>query len=93
MICWVLPPRISSTSYRMPLMPVPGRCSGWQSSGGAKPCMYRVPVHRDGGGRARGAERFYAGLRAGLETLEGLDGCEAFTLLELDADNTGATVE
>ena len=39
------------------------------------------------------AERFYAGLRAGLETLEGLDGCEAFTLLELDADNTGATVE
>ena len=38
-------------------------------------------------------ERFYAGLRAGLETLEGLDGCEAFTLLELDADNTGATVE
>ena len=30
---------------------------------------------------------------AGLETLEGLDGCEAFTLLELDADNTGATVE
>lgn len=55
--------------------------------------MYRVPVHRDGGGRAPGAERFYAGLRAGLETLEGLDGCEAFTLLELDADNTGATVE
>ena len=39
------------------------------------------------------AERFYAGLRAGLETLEGLDGCEAFTLLRLDADNTGATVE
>ena len=27
------------------------------------------------------------------ELLEGLDGCEAFTLLRLDADNTGATVE
>ena len=28
-----------------------------------------------------------------VELLEGLDGCEAFTLLRLDADNTGATVE
>ena len=37
-------------------------------------------------------ERFYAGLPCRAETLEGLDGCEAFTLLELDADNTGATV-
>ena len=36
---------------------------------------------------------FMPGCGAGLETLEGLDGCEAFTLLELDADNTGATVE
>ena len=32
-------------------------------------------------------------LEKGLELLEGLDGCEAFTLLRLDADNTGATVE
>jgi predicted metal-dependent hydrolase len=32
-------------------------------------------------------------LEKGLELLEGLDGCEAFTLLQLDADNTGATVE
>ena len=39
------------------------------------------------------AEEFYKGLEAGLEQLEGLDGCEAFTLLRLDADNTGATVE
>ena len=39
------------------------------------------------------ADRFYAGLEQGLEQLEGLDGCEAFTLLRLDADNTGATVE
>ena len=39
------------------------------------------------------ADRFYQELRQGLESLEGLDGCEAFTLLQLDADNTGATVE
>ena len=39
------------------------------------------------------AEEFYKGLEVGLEQLEGLDGCEAFTLLRLDADNTGATVE
>ena len=39
------------------------------------------------------AEGFYKGLETGLEQLEGLDGCEAFTLLRLDADNTGATVE
>ena len=36
-----------------------------------------------------GAEKFYDSLEQGLETLEGLDGCEAFTLLRLDADNTG----
>ena len=39
------------------------------------------------------AEKFYSKLEKGLELLEGLDGCEAFTLLQLDADNTGATVE
>ena len=39
------------------------------------------------------AEKFYSKLEKGLELLEGLDGCEAFTLLRLDADNTGATVE
>ena len=37
------------------------------------------------------AEKFYTKLEKGLELLEGLDGCEAFTLLRLDADNTGAT--
>ncbi len=31
---------------------------------------------------------FQAGKR--LELLDGLDGCEAFTLLQLDADNAGA---
>ena len=40
-----------------------------------------------------GADAFYTRLEQGLEALEGLDGCEAFTLLRLDADNTGATVE
>ena len=40
-----------------------------------------------------GAAEFYRKLEQGLEALEGLDGCEAFTLLRLDADNTGATVE
>ena len=39
------------------------------------------------------AEKFSSKLEKGLELLEGLDGCEAFTLLQLDADNTGATVE
>ena len=80
--------------YRMPLMP-----GSREVFGLAKQCGAQA-VYVSGAGstvmavaeRAE-AERFYAGLRAGLETLEGLDGCEAFTLLELDADNTGATVE
>ena len=80
--------------YRMPLMPGSREVFGLAKQCGAK------AVYVSGAGstvmavaeRAE-AERFYAGLRAGLETLEGLDGCEAFTLLELDADNTGATVE
>ena len=80
--------------YRMPLMPGSREVFGLAKQCGAK------AVYVSGAGstvmavaeRAE-AERFYAGLRAGLETLEGLDGCEAFTLLELDADNAGATVE
>ena len=80
--------------YRMPLMPGSREVFALAKQCGAK------AVYVSGAGstvmavaeRAE-AERFYAGLRAGLETLEGLDGCEAFTLLELDADNTGATVE
>ena len=80
--------------YRMPLMPGSREVFELAKQCGAK------AVYVSGAGstvmavaeRAE-AERFYAGLRAGLETLEGLDGCEAFTLLELDADNTGATVE
>ena len=39
------------------------------------------------------ADAFYAGLEEGLAALEGLDGCEGFTLLRLDADNDGAAVE
>ena len=39
------------------------------------------------------AEKLYAKVEKGLERLEGLDGGEACTLLRLDADNTGATVE
>ena len=70
--------------YRMPLMPG-SRAKAVYVSGAGSTVMAVAE-------RAE-AERFYAGLRAGLETLEGLDGCEAFTLLELDADNTGATVE
>ena len=80
--------------YRMPLMPGSREVFALAKQCGAK------AVYVSGAGstvmavaeRAE-AECFYAGLRAGLETLEGLDGCEAFTLLELDADNTGATVE
>ena len=80
--------------YRMPLMPGSREVFALAKQCGAK------AVYVSGAGstvmavaeRAE-AERFYAGLRAGLETLEGLDGCEAFTLLRLDADNTGATVE
>ena len=80
--------------YRMPLMPGSREVFGLAKQCGAK------AVYVSGAGSTvmavaerPEAERFYAGLRAGLETLEGLDGCEAFTLLELDADNTGATVE
>ena len=80
--------------YRMPLMPGSREVFALAKQCGAK------AVYVSGAGSTvmavaerPEAERFYAGLRAGLETLEGLDGCEAFTLLELDADNTGATVE
>jgi len=80
--------------YRMPLMPGSREVFALAKQCGAK------AVYVSGAGSTvmavaerTEAERFYAGLRAGLETLEGLDGCEAFTLLELDADNTGATVE
>ena len=60
---------------------------------GARRCTSRRRQHRDGCGRKANAEKFYSKLEKGLELLEGLDGCEAFTLLRLDADNTGATVE
>ena len=79
--------------YRMPDARFPGGVRAGKAVRGKGRVCIGCRFHRDGGGRAPGAERFYAGLRAGLETLEGLDGCEAFTLLELDADNTGATVE
>ena len=70
---------------------------------------YRIPLAKECGALAvyvsgagstvmavaerSGADAFYTRLEQGLEALEGLDGCEAFTLLRLDADNTGATVE
>ena len=80
--------------YRMPLMPGSKEVFDMARLCGAK------AVYVSGAGSTvmavaekANAERFYSKLEKGLELLEGLDGCEAFTLLRLDADNTGATVE
>ena len=90
MTCWALPPRISSTSLPdAPDARFPGGVRAGKAVRGKGRVCIGCRFHRDGGAERAEAERFYAG----LETLEGLDGCEAFTLLELDADNTGATVE
>ncbi len=61
---------------------------------GAKACMCPVQAARSWQWQKRPRPRSsIPKLEKGLELLEGLDGCEAFTLLQLDADNTGATVE
>ena len=80
--------------YRMPLMPGSKEVFDMARLCGAK------AVYVSGAGSTvmavaekANAEKFYSKLEKGLELLEGLDGCEAFTLLRLDADNTGATVE
>ena len=80
--------------YRMPLMPGSKEVFDMARLCGAK------AVYISGAGSTvmavaekAEAEKFYSKLEKGLELLEGLDGCEAFTLLRLDADNTGATVE
>ena len=80
--------------YRMPLMPGSKEVFDMARLCGAK------AVYVSGAGSTvmavaekADAEKFYSKLEKGLELLEGLDGCEAFTLLRLDADNTGATVE
>lgn len=80
--------------YRLPLMPGASQVFALAKQCGAK------AVYVSGAGSTvmavaekSQADRFYQELRQGLESLEGLDGCEAFTLLQLDADNTGATVE
>ena len=80
--------------YRMPLMPGSKEVFDMARLCGAK------AVYVSGAGSTvmavaekADAEKFYSKLEKGLELLEGLDGCEAFTLLQLDADNTGATVE
>ena len=80
--------------YRMPLMPGSREVFDMARLCGAK------AVYVSGAGSTVmavaekvEAEKFYSKLEKGLELLEGLDGCEAFTLLQLDADNTGATVE
>lgn len=80
--------------YRLPLMPGAAEVFAIARECGAK------AVYVSGAGSTvmavaerADAERFYAGAERALERLEGLDGCEAFALLRLDADNTGATVE
>lgn len=80
--------------YRMPLMPGSREVFELAKRCGAK------AVYVSGAGSTvmavaerGGAESFYSSMQAGLEALEGLDGCEEFTLLRLSADNTGATVE
>ena len=80
--------------YRIPLMPGSKEVFALAKECGA------LAVYVSGAGSTvmavaerSGADAFYTRLEQGLEALEGLDGCEAFTLLRLDADNTGATVE
>jgi homoserine kinase len=80
--------------YRLPLMPGAKEVFAIAKEHGAK------AVYVSGAGSTvmavaerSDAEAFYTGVEKALEQLEGLDGCEAFTLLRLDADNVGATVE
>ena len=80
--------------YRMPLMPGSKEVFDMARICGAK------AVYVSGAGSTvmavaekADAEKFYTKLEKGLELLDGLDGCEAFTLLRLQADNVGATVE
>ena len=80
--------------YRIPLMPGSKEVFALAKECGA------LAVYVSGAGSTvmavaerSGAEEFYQRLEQGLVALEGLDGCEAFTLLRLDADNAGATVE
>lgn len=80
--------------YRLPLMPGAKEVFAIAKEHGAR------AVYVSGAGSTvmavaerAGAAAFYDGVEKALESLEGLDGCEAFTLLRLDADNTGATVE
>ena len=75
--------------YRMPLMPGSKEVFDMARLCGAK------AVYVSGAGSTvmavaekANAEKFYSKLEKGLELLEGLDGCEAFTLLRLDADTT-----
>ncbi len=80
--------------YRMPLMPGSKEVFDMAKPvrGKGRVCV-RCRQHRDGGGRKGRCRKSLPSWKRGLELLEGLDGCEAFTLLRLDADNTGATVE
>jgi homoserine kinase len=80
--------------YRLPLMPGAKEVFAIAKECGAK------AVYVSGAGSTvmavaerADAERFYSSAEKALERLEGLDGCEAFTLLRLNADNVGATVE
>src|SRR5699024_6586421 len=80
--------------YRIPLMPGSKEVFALAKECGA------LAVYVSGAGSTvmavaerSGADAVYTRLEQGLEALEGLDGWEAFTLLRLDADNPGATVE
>ena len=80
--------------YRLPLMPGAKEVFALAKECGAK------AVYVSGAGSTvmavaerADAETFYARMEQGLEALEGLDGCEGFALLRLDADNRGAVVE
>ncbi len=80
--------------YRLPLMPGAKEVFALAKECGAK------AVYVSGAGSTvmavaerADAETFYTRMEQGLEALEGLDGCEGFALLRLDADNRGAVVE
>ena len=57
--------------YRMPDARFPGGVRAGKAVRGKGRVCIGCRFHRDGGAERPEAERFYAGLRAGLETLEG----------------------
>ncbi len=79
--------------YRMPLMPGSKRCSRWHAVRGKGCVCIGCRSHRDGGGRKAEAEKLLCQLVKGWSCWKAWTDVKHLHCCELDADNTGATVE